>query len=359
MRRFVPEARAAGCAEPAVIWSRHAEHAQQLAQEFQIPTVAETPEELLRDVNAVYVAVPHPNHEEFMEKALLAGKHVLCEKPMSFSRAKLERLYGLAGERHLVLLEGIKTAYCPGFRKVLQLVQDGTIGKVIDVEAAFTRIPDSNVREVWDTAFGGSFTEYGTYALLPALMIPGTGYRSVTFETVRAKTGVDAYTKASLHYEGAMAAARTGLGVKSEGQLVISGTRGYILVPSPWWLTRHIEVHYEDPGRTAVYDLPYEGSGLRYEIAAFCARIRENEAEPVTPDRNAEPDAGFEAGQGAQEAGPREEAGLNAGSAIKKGTRLVGPRAAKTDTDAMQDISLALADIMEQWLNWRSPGELS
>ncbi len=359
MRRFVPEARAAGCAEPAFIWSRHAEHARELALELQIPAVAETPEELLRDVDAVYVAVPHPHHEEFMEKALLAGKHVLCEKPMSFSREELERLYGLAGERHLVLLEGIKTAYCPGFRKVLQLVQSGTIGKVIDVEAAFTRIPDSNVREVWDTEFGGSFTEYGTYALLPALRILGTGYRSVTFETVRAKTGVDAYTKASLHYEGTMAAARTGLGVKSEGQLVISGTRGYILVPSPWWLTRHIEVHYEDPGRTAVYDLPYEGSGLRYEIAAFCARIRENEAEPVTPDRNAEPDAGFEAGQGAQEAGPREEAGLNADSAIEKGTRLAGPRAAKTDTDAMQDISLALADIMEQWLNWRSPGELS
>ena len=68
--------------------------------------------------------------------------------------------------------------------------------------------------------------------------------------------------------------AKAGAGVKSDGSLVISGTKGYILAQSPWWLTRGFDIRYEDPGRIDHYDSAFQGEdGLRYEIAEFVAKI--------------------------------------------------------------------------------------
>ena len=66
---------------------------------------------------------------------------------------------------------------------------------------------------------------------------------------------------------------KTGVGVKSEGQLVIAGTKGYILAESPWWLTKKFVVRYEDPTVIETYEPNFQGDGLRYEIAEFVASI--------------------------------------------------------------------------------------
>lgn len=224
-------------------------------------------------VDAVYIAAPHETHYDYAKQALSAGKHVLCEKPMCLEGEEAVELYQLAREKHLILLEAIKTAYCPGFQGILKLIESGKIGVVHDVEACFTRLGNASLREVWDTKSGGSFTEFGTYSLLPIVKLLGTESREACYWSLPARTGVDSYTKATISYEHAIATAKTGIGVKSEGQLVIAGSNGYILVPSPWWLTQHVEVHYEDPNRVEVYDFPFEGSGLRYEITSFAKRV--------------------------------------------------------------------------------------
>ena len=73
-----------------------------------------------------------------------------------------------------------------------------------------------------------------------------------------------------------MATVKSGLGAKTEGQLVISGTLGYIIVPSPWWMTRKFQVRFEDSSIVENYEYPYEGSGLQYEMAVFLASIMDN-----------------------------------------------------------------------------------
>ena len=70
---------------------------------------------------------------------------------------------------------------------------------------------------------------------------------------------------------------KTGIGVKSEGQLVIAGTKGYMLAESPWWLTKSFEVRFEDPTRIEKYSPKFLGDGLRYEIADFVSKINGNE----------------------------------------------------------------------------------
>lgn len=271
--RFVAEARAVEGLTLAAVYNPRKESAVQFAKTHEIPVSAESEEALLAAVDAVYIATPHETHAEYARSALSAGKHVLCEKPLCFSAREAEELFALAKKGGVILMEGIKTAYCPGFLKMLEVIQSGVIGQIKDVEAAFTRLSPANVREIWDPVFGGSFLEFGTYAMLPLVKLYGTADSCVSFLTTDMKTGTDTYTKAVFDFGGRFGTAKTGLRVKSEGQLLIAGTFGYLLAPSPWWLTKKFEIRHEDPKQIETYEAEFEGAGLRYEIRAFLDRI--------------------------------------------------------------------------------------
>ncbi len=207
---------------------------------------------------------------------------------MAFKPEQIEQLFDISVSRDLILMEAIKTEYCPGFKKLIEVVRSGAVGNIVDVEAAFTRLTLPGCREFNDLKFGGSFTEFGTYCLLPIFKLLGTDYKDVRFMSVPAMSDkndndygstVDGYTKVIVTYYDdtsmvkASGTAKTGLTVKSEGQLLISGTNGYILVPSPWWLTRHFEVRYEDHTKVDSYDCEFKGDGLRYEFDEFANRV--------------------------------------------------------------------------------------
>lgn len=271
--RFVPEARTVEEIYVAAVCNPRISSAETFAKEQNIDYATDDIEKFMEKVDAVYIATPHETHADYCRQMLCAEKHVLCEKPMSFSKKEAEELFALASEKKLILMEAMKTAYCPGFKALLDIVKSGKIGRVIDVEACFSRISASNVREVWDERYGGSFTEFGTYPLLPIVKLLGVGDKASHVWTLKGKTGVDVYTKTSFDYGTATALVKTGLAVKSEGQLVIAGTKGYILASSPWWLTKNFEVRYEDPNKIEKYEFPYEGQGLRYEVQEFVNRL--------------------------------------------------------------------------------------
>lgn len=115
--------------------------------------------------------------------------------------------------------------------------------------------------------------ELGSYVILPIFKLFGTNFDSVKFETINAPNGLDIFTKISFACPNGLATATCGLGVKSEGRLLISGTEGYIVVAPPWWKTTYFEVHYEDPNRVDKYNEPFLGDGLRYELSDMVAQI--------------------------------------------------------------------------------------
>ncbi len=186
-------------------------------------------------------------------------------------------MYDLAKERNVVLMEGIKTAFCPGFIQMMNLARSGIIGEVRDVEACFSRITPPHLREMTDKKYGGAFLEFGSYTLLPIFKLLGCKYENVEFDSILAENGIDLYSKIHFRFKNALAMSKTGIGVKSEGQLVIAGTKGYILAESPWWLTRSFEVRYEDPSKIEKYSPKFLGDGLRYEIADFVSKINGTE----------------------------------------------------------------------------------
>ena len=270
--RFIPEARLVSGVSTQGVYNPHTESAVRFAGKWEINAYAGL-EEFYDAVDIVYVASPHETHYEYIKSALEHGKHVLCEKPMTLVREQAEELFAYAKEKNLILFEGIKTAYCPGFNKLLGIACSGTIGSIRNVEACFTKLEKRDSRELTDTVYGGSFTELGSYVLLPILKLLGKDYDDIRFDIIRNENGLDIFTKVSLKYPTGIATATCGLGVKSEGRLLIAGTKGYIVAEAPWWKTAYFEVHYEDAGKVEKYSETFLGDGLRYEISDFLSMI--------------------------------------------------------------------------------------
>lgn len=255
------------------IYNPHLSSAQKFALLHGIGEYTDNIERFKANVDSVYVAAPHATHYAYAKDMLRSHKHVLCEKPMALKKAEAQELFAVAAQENVVLMEAVKTAYCPGFTALMDKVMHGVIGEVKDVECCFTRLTDAHLREFQDVEFGGSFMEFGSYVMMPVIKILGRDYKQISFHSIKADTGVDAYTRVFLEYDGKMGTGKTGIAVKSEGQLLISGTEGYILAPSPWWMTKEFEVRYEDPSRIEKYHYMYEGSGLQYEFAVFKERV--------------------------------------------------------------------------------------
>ncbi len=233
-----------------------------------------TLEKLFDQTDAVYIASPHESHYSYAKAALEAGKHVLCEKPLCFSRAEAEELFSLAAQKDLVLMEAVKTAYCPGFLRLCALVRSGFIGDIVSVESSFTRLTPPGCREWNDLRFGGSFTELGSYVLLPIVKLLGTGEAEISFQSVKNESGLDLMTRVLIQSGGKLGSGSCALGAKAEGDLVVSGTRGYLYAEAPWWKTQYFELRGEDPARRQRFVCEFKEDGLRYEIADFLYRTQ-------------------------------------------------------------------------------------
>lgn len=270
--RFVPEAKLVSGVNTQGVYNPHIDSALRFADKWEISPYGDI-EAFFDAVDMVYIASPHETHYGYIKTALEHGKHVLCEKPMVLRKAQAEELFGYAREKKLVLFEGIKTAYCPGFHKLLGFAGSGTVGTIRNVEACFTKLEKPGTRELTDRVYGGSFIELGSYVLLPILKLFGKEFEELRFDTIKAENGLDLFTRASLRYPTGIATATCGLGVKSEGRLLISGTKGYIVAEAPWWKTAYFEVHYENPGEVEKYSERFLGDGLRYELSDFVSTI--------------------------------------------------------------------------------------
>lgn len=270
--RFVPEAKLVSGVSTQGVYNPHAESAVQFAEKWDMYSY-ENLEDFFEAVDSVYVASPHETHYEYVKTALEHGKHVLSEKPLALEKAKAEELFAVARAHNVILFEGIKTAYCPGFTKLLGIACSGSIGSIRNVEACFTKLEDPDGRELTDQRYGGSFVELGSYCMLPVLKLFGDEYTDVRFDTINAENGLDLFTKVSFKYPNGIATATCGLGVKSEGRLLISGTEGYIVAEAPWWKTAYFEVHRGNADEVEKYSERFLGDGLRYEISDFLSMI--------------------------------------------------------------------------------------
>lgn len=236
--------------------------------------------ELLEHVEAVFI-LSHPSkHYRHIKTALEKGIHVLYESPMALQVEQCRELLALARSKGCVLSEGIKTAYSTAYNRLILLAKSGAIGDIVSIDAVCTSLQQLDFADtrslslIWNSMAGWAPT-----GLLPIFQILGTDYTSkqIVSRLGNTELGFDSFSKISFLYPGAVASVLVGKGIKSEGHLVISGTKGYLYVPSPWWKTEYFELRFENPQENRRYFYQLDGEGIRYEILAFVRAIDKNQ----------------------------------------------------------------------------------
>jgi len=226
-------------------------------------------EELLQAVDAVFI-ISHPSqHYSQIKEALNNGKHVLCESPFTLNEKECVELENLALKNNLILMDSIKTAYSTAYSRLLLLLKGGKIGDIYSIDATCT-----SLREFDDNSWN-SITSWAPTALLPIFQILGVDYKQKTINSLMLdeNSNFDLFTKIDFLYENAVASIKVANSVKSEGELIISGSNGYVYIPAPWWKTDYFELRYENQEDNRKYFYQLDGEGIRYELVAFAKSI--------------------------------------------------------------------------------------
>ena len=233
-------------------------------------------EELLEKSDAIYLITSPMHHYEDIKLALKMKKHVLCESPIAMSETQCQELFELAKNNRCILMDAIKTAYSTAYHRMLLLVKTGIIGepKCIDATCTSIKVFDQSDSKKAKYAWN-SISAWGPTALLPVFQVFGTEWLDERILTCieSEEYHYDSFSKIDFRYSQAVASIKVGQGVKSEGELVISGTKGYIYVPAPWWKTEYFEVRFEQPENNRRYYFQLDGEGIRYELVAFVRAI--------------------------------------------------------------------------------------
>ena len=269
--RFVPETKVVNGADVVAVLNPDKDEAESFANKHELEAYTDF-DTFIEKVDVVYIASPHLTHYDYIKRSLMAGKHVLCEIPFTLKKEEALKLYRFAEEKNLVLMEASKTAYCPAFGHIVTLIKSGIIGDVVDVKASLSKMVEPPTRELDAKQAGRAMTEHAPLTVMAIIKLLGLDWKDINFHTKR-ENGVDIYTKGVINYPHATSSFTLGIGVKTEGNLVISGTKGYVYVPAPWWLTSYFEVRYEDQTKNKKYFYSYDGEGLRYEIQEFLSMI--------------------------------------------------------------------------------------
>lgn len=224
------------------------------------------------DGQALYLTSPPEQHYGQIVDAVKKGKHVLCEAPIALSKEECINAYSLAAKNNCIIHEGIKTAYSTAYERLVLLAKSGKIGDILSVDVTCTSM--KHLGDVIENNWN-SICAWGPTAMLPVFQILGTDYLSKRIIThiIDKKQLFDGFTKVDFIYPNAVASIKVAKGAKSEGELVITGTKGYIYVPAPWWKTDYFEVRYENPADNKRYFYQLDGEGIRYEIVAFARSV--------------------------------------------------------------------------------------
>ena len=242
--------------------------------------VTQNYENLLEKCDAIYI-VSHPaEHYAQIKEAITRDVHVLCEAPVTLDEEEFRELTKLAKKHNVVLMTSVKTAFSTAYYRLLLLVKSGRIGDIVSIDATCTSIQKVDDMEyAWN-----SICIWGPTALLPIFQIMGTNYEDVKIVSRIEGQNFDQFTKISFDYLHSVASLKVGRGIKSEGELIISGTKGYIYVPAPWWKTDYFEIRYEEAADNKRYFYQLEGEGIRYELVDFVKAINTGIHTPYITD---------------------------------------------------------------------------
>jgi predicted dehydrogenase len=249
--------------------SRNPDRGKKFAKRHKVAVVYSSYEELVSDpeIDVVYIATPHNFHYENTKLCLEAGKHVLCEKPLTVNANQSERLIALAREKQLFLMEAMWTYFLPIYSVVRQWLDTGKIGEITFMTSTFGFIPnrDPDSRLFNPRLAGGTLLDIGIYNLAVSRWVVGQEVQSFDVRGLIGKTGVDEHVSATLEFEEDVISQFTCTFLSNTyNDFVIYGTKGHIRVhPNFWGATK---ATLFTGRRKKTVEKPMRSTGFEYEI---------------------------------------------------------------------------------------------
>ncbi len=258
------------------VGSRSMDSALAFAAKHGIPRAYASYEALVNDpaVDAVYIATPNSMHYENALLCLNAGKHVLCEKPFTTNAEDAEKLYALANEKNLLIMEGLWTLFIPAYAKIRELISRGVIGKVRHVRAEYGFIARGarKARKFDSSLAGGALLDVGIYNL--GFLKTVFGKLSEDFTTICHinEYGTDDLSTVQFRFgNGASAQIMQSIGVDAGRPAVIYGEKGKIVIPDYQRCEAFSVITWD--GKEEFFRFPFEASGFEYEIRSFTETV--------------------------------------------------------------------------------------
>jgi predicted dehydrogenase len=253
--------------------ARQLSRAEQFANEHAIQHCSDSYEQLAKhpEIDAVYIATTHNAHYENVILCLQAGKHVLCEKPITVNADQANKLYQYAKQRDLLLMEAVWTRFLPAIRALQGVLKNGDIGNILSLSATFAisgefsethRLKDPNTA-------GGSLLDLGIYPITMAYLTFGCSPLRMQSSSVIGTTGVDERAYMLFDYEGGKQASLCcSFSHSLPTEAIIGGTKGYIRVPN-FLGAKSFVVHMQN-GENFEHDHSYNiGENFKFEIEEF------------------------------------------------------------------------------------------
>lgn len=264
-------AQALGAIDQGVLYavgSRTIDKAEKFANQYNINHWYGSYDDLIRDedVEIVYISTTHNLHYELAKKSIEAGKHVLCEKPVTINSRQFEELRELAVSKKVFFMEALWTRFLPHMERAMEFIEQDKIGDIKFIKADFgIKIhPDPEGRLLNLKLGGGSILDIGIYPIFLCLQLLGYPDKIVV-DVIKGTTGADESCNVSFVYKnGAMASLSSTFRVNTETSAVIAGTKGRIKMNRMFFIPTSISVNIEEES-TSHHEFTVIKNGYEYE----------------------------------------------------------------------------------------------
>ncbi len=271
----------------AAVGSRSKKTAQKFASQWSIPSVHGRYEDLASDptVDIIYIATPHIFHYENMQMCLEAGKHVLCEKPITLNASQAKACIQLARDKNLFLMEAVWMRFIPAIIKAREMIQNGVLGDINYLSAEFMiNVNFDAIHRLYNPALGGgALLDLGIYPLSLATYFLGTP-ASIKGDAIIGKTGIDETNILQLTFpNGAQARMASSMRAQRPSRATIIGTKGDMLIHDRFLHADQITTKLRGKPKETL-KIPFNGNGYHHEIDAVhdCLNKGLNES-PIMP----------------------------------------------------------------------------
>ncbi len=281
-RTFAADLKLLPDAKIIAVGSRTRESADRFADDFGIPLRFGSYEELATcpEVDAIYVATPHPFHKQNTLLCLNAGKAVLCEKPFAINAREAQVMVDIARSKKVFLMEAMWVRFTPLFQKVKEWLEDGLIGDIRYLQSDYGFLSDKGPKSrVFNLKLGGgALLDVGVYPVSLASYVFNKQPDVIKTCGYLGATGVDEQSSIIFEYDGSKTASIFSANtLETKKESIIFGTRGSIHIYGPWWQLQNVRVKID--GGDTIEEFPLQGKGYTHQAIEVMNCLRDGKLE--------------------------------------------------------------------------------